>query len=198
MKNFRRTVFFLLALFTVFSGCSPDSEAPIQPGESPEIALSLDHDNGPFCKEAQIYKMVDDNGDTESLNGMPYGKLFAEYNMDSTYFTLNLGPGWFVEKAGWFIGPVTNAPITQNGFLNTSAFPESFNPLSYVNNYTFKSPFVDPNSSCHDVIFWCEIVMVGFFQGPIQNTRRNAWASQSPYLDGYMVEVCYEPCYLGK
>lgn len=197
MKNFKRTAFFLVVLIAVFSGCSPDSEAPVQPGNSPEVALAY-HDLGPFCKEAQIYKMVNDAGDTEALNGMPYGKLAIEYNMDSTFLGLSLGPGWFVEKAAWRFGSVSGAPLTQNGFLNVNAFPESYNPSSYVNNYTFLSPFIDNNSSCHDVIFWCEIVMVDFFQGPINATRQNCWAAQTPYLNGYMIEACYEPCYLGK
>lgn len=193
MKNLKRTAFFLVVVFAMFSGCSPDSEAPVQPGQSPDVALAY-HDNGPFCKEGQYYKMVDDLGDTEALNGMPYGKLAIEYNMDSTYLSLGLGPGWFVEKAAWRFGAVSGTPLTQNGFINVNAFPESFNPSSYVNNYTFISPFVDNNSACHDVIFWCEIVMVDFFQGPLNNTRKNCWASQSPYLNGFMIEACYEPC----
>jgi hypothetical protein len=191
--NFGRTVLFALSLIALLSSCSPDKEAPVQPGQAPSAAMSL-HDLGPLCAEPQRFDLVDDQGIEVSYMGHAFGELVMQYNPDSTFFTVTLGPGWFIEKAAWHIGPGFTAPLTQNGILNTSLFPESYDPAGYVNTYTFGSAFNDSNANCHDLIFWCEIITVDFFLGPIQSTRQNLWAGIMPIANGFMTEICYEPC----
>lgn len=182
----------------VLSACSPDNVAPQSASDTPEVLLSGStlHDLGPICYEPLFVPIVDANGnDLDNLNN-PYGELQISYNLQNTFLTLNLGPGWFVDKAAWYIGSAGNVPITQNGLMNPNGFPESDDPAQHMNSCTFTSGFVTQNVTCYESVFWAEILRISFFSGPIPGSNKIIFAGHDPLLNGYMYELCYSGCSL--
>lgn len=181
-------------MWAALSACSPEQVAPKGDNESPEIAL---HGySTPWCAPPTTYNLIDESGNYSPSSTSPaYGELAVANHTDSIRFMLTLSEGWFVDKMSIFAGNSSDIPLSQNGIIETAMMPMQGNPVQLVNNWTY-SMQVPNNSQCYDVVYWCEIVQVDFFNGPIQSTRRALWAQQTSFANGYMVDYCYTACSL--
>ena len=192
MKSIWRTLFFCLIMWFTLSACSKEHIGPEVATELPTIALHGFDD--PWCGPVSVYNLVDDAGSPSPGLNQVYGELTVANHADSIRFLLVLEVGWFVDKIGIFVGNSSDIPRTQNGLINTIAFPVHHDPGPYLNSCITSVAVSTHSAQCYDVVYWCEVLELSFFTGPVQSSRRNLWAKQVPFANGFMVDYCYREC----